>query len=665
MAVTSDIVHGRAPDRRGIWVQLQEVSSSLRPIDLVVLALILGIGALQFFRVARAPDFLGEDVFWADSARSLIDHGYYGINGYPETNMPPGLPLILALLRIAGVGGHAACLRAMVVFGVLGFLASYQLLRSQVPRGVAAAVCLLLIASRVYFDFVTRQVWPSCPYFLAAMCALLAVRKLDRARGVTARIGWGALLAALIAACLVIASVGIAFLGAIVMSIGVVFLRDRRLAGTRLKTYLGVFLVGIAVQGYWMLSRGHVEASAGIAVNEWSIQGFPRSYLEQLPLKAGQYPELGTATLSDVGVRIIKNAAQYSNLLSRMLFQRMPDLAWMSVLVAGPLLLMAFGWGYSIWQSGGDLQDWYFAGFWFIYLLWPWGAELRFLLPVSTLACVYMWRGGRALIVAMKTRPRVLGITWLPLAGFLTGSAWLWMNGTGIARHLYNGGIEDEMSFTVWLLSACLAVWMVLANHRWLAPGSALWRRYSNQTGALPASPLRIVQLLGLLAVPGLVAIGLTIQLAGGRSNMDLNSETNRPGPDARAGEWIRSNTDAQAVVMARLVPTVSHYSGRKVIWFPPSSDARLLMEGIRKHKPEFIVVVRRENNYYFPPDEDSFAVLLKTHPEAFRLVYRGPEFRVFQVVLDPPHASGGAVREVAGRTDVLGMPRIPSPSYK
>lgn len=623
-------VRALKPSRSGFWAQLQEESSSLRQADILVFALILGIGALQFFYTARASDFLGDDVFWSDSARSIVDHGYYGMNGYAETNMPPGLPFILALLRIAGAGSHAACLRTMVVFGVLGFLASYELLRRQVPRGVAAAVCLLLISSRVYFDLVTQQVWPSTPYFFAAMCALLVAGKLEH----TARVVWGALLTVLIAASLVIASVGIAFLGAMVMSICAGFFRDRRLAIVRLKTYVPVLLVGIAVQGYWMLGRGSVDASAGIGVQEWPVPGFPRSYLAQLPLKSGRYPELGTASIHDIGVRIVQNAAEYSNLLSRMLFQRMPDLAWMSVLVAGPLLLMTLGWGYSIWTNGGDLQDWYFAGFWLIYLLWPWRAEMRFFLPVSALACLYMWRGAKALIFLAKNRPRLLGVIWCPVAVLLTASAWLWMNGSGIARHLYNGGVEDEVSLVVWLLLTGHAAWMVWANHAWLTPASALWRRCSHRNGAVRISPQRIVQLFGICTVAILIVLGLTIQLESGRSNLDLNSDTNHPGPDVLAGTWTRSHTDTQAVVMARLVPTVSHYSDRKVIWFPPSSDPQLLMEGIRKHKVNFVIVARREYNYYLPPDEDCFAPLLKIHADAFRLVRQRPEFRVFQVVV-------------------------------
>ena len=651
MLGTADSVHAPAPSQSGIWAQLQETSSSLRQIDVVVFALILSIGALQFFYTARAPDFLGDDVFWADSARSLVVHGYYGINGYVEGNMPPGLPMVLALLRVAGVGGHVACLRALVVFGILGFLASYELLRRQAPRGVAAAACLLLMSSRVHFEFVTQHVWPSYLYLLAATCALLTVRRLDQA----ASIGWGVLSAVLIAASLMIVPAGMAFLGALVMSVVVALFRDQRLAIARLKTYVPIFLVGVAVQGYWMHRGRSVEASAGIGAEEWPVLGFPRSYLEQVSLKTVRYPELGVATLPEIGARMLKTAAEYSNLLSRMILQRMPDLAWTSVLVAGPLLLIAYGWGYSIWSNGGDLQDWYFAGLWFIYLLWPL-AETRFFLLMPTLACLYLWRGGKTLILAANNSPRVLGVLWLPLAVLLAGSARLEMHGDGIARNLYNAGIynaeiKDKMSFVVWLFSAGLAAWMIWKNHAWLTPASMLWRRWSDQTSDLQMSSLRIVRLFGMLAVPALIIWGLTIQFKIGRSNLDLNSEINCPGPDVQAGEWIRSHTDTQAVVMARHVPIVCHYAERKVIWFPPSSDSQLLMEGIRKHGPQYVIVAQRVEDYYLPPDNDCFAALLKKCPKAFRLVCQQPGFSVFQVVVDVTTLPSAPLAQLTGDT--------------
>jgi hypothetical protein len=158
-------------------------------------------------------------------------------------------------------------------------------------------------------------------------------------------------------------------------------------------------------------------------------------------------------------------------------------------------------------------------------------------------------------------------------------------------------------------------------------------RRCFGPIGALQISPLRIAQVSGIVLAAGMVVIGLTTQLKIARANLDLNSVTNRFPPDAEAGVWIRSHTDENAVVMARLVPTVYHYSKRNVIWFPPSSNPQLLMEGILKHKVNFVAVVRRDYNYFLPPDDDCFNPLLAAYPNDFRSVFQAPDFKIFEVV--------------------------------
>jgi hypothetical protein len=120
------------------------------------------------------------------------------------------------------------------------------------------------------------------------------------------------------------------------------------------------------------------------------------------------------------------------------------------------------------------------------------------------------------------------------------------------------------------------------------------------------------------------------MQLKEARANLDPNSVVNRSA-EADAGAWIRSNTDAATVVMARQVPSVHHFSQRKVIWFPPSSNPNLLMKGIVEHKINLVVVVR-ESYYYLPPDDVCFAALLATYPDSFHLIYKAQEFEIFEV---------------------------------
>jgi hypothetical protein len=185
--------------RIGFLTQLAEVASPLRSIDISVFALIIAFGVWQFFYVTQAKDFAGDEVFFADSGRSLVEHGFYGINGFAETNMPTGLPAILGFLSAVAGYLHPLFLRVMVLSATLGLLITYELLRRQTSRAVAAAICLLFVSSPVHFDIVTQAIWPSYPYFLATMGALLIARKLEEAKSLVSRIAGTTVLTALVA----------------------------------------------------------------------------------------------------------------------------------------------------------------------------------------------------------------------------------------------------------------------------------------------------------------------------------------------------------------------------------------------------------------------------------------------------------------------------------
>jgi hypothetical protein len=100
-------------------------------------------------------------------------------------------------------------------------------------------------------------------------------------------------------------------------------------------------------------------------------------------------------------------------------------------------------------------------------------------------------------------------------------------------------------------------------------------------------------------------------------------------------------------VVMARKEDLVYHYSGRKVIWFPPASNPTLLMDGILKHRIGWIVVVDREESYFLPADDDCFASLAQVYGNAFHLAQRGPRYRIYQVM---PGAAQQASRAVSAQ---------------
>lgn len=576
--------------------------------DKVVFALILVLGGVWILLYRGSPDFLYADVFYADAARSLLQHGIYGINGHRESNQPPGLSAILAGLCLLQACGHVAILKAMQVFETLGMVACYAILRREVPKAVAASICLLLMTSPIVVSLVTQSVFPNFPFFLTTMCALLIAAKYEAASGRASQIGWGLLLALLCAASLLIASAGIALLGGMVAVIGCTFMKDRGLAVSRLKGFLPILIVSIAAQGVW----SHRKADP----LEWPmLPGYPAAYVSQLKVISGNHPELGLATWSDVPVRVIRNAFDQESLFTEMIFRHWISPSWASVLIAGPLILIVTGWGYSVWKTGGrSLLEWYFAGYEFIYLLWPWTTELRFFLPVAPLAGLYLWRGLEAVRLLASKRPRVLGLLWLPVSIILATASLIWM------RALPGNAGQAKLSSAVWLFSAILAV--ALISRRSLLG----FVRRTKMSWPINWPVFGKVLLYG--GALFLIAQGLAAEFA------ELPQRPLPNPPDVDAGLWLRSHVEDDSIVMATDVPTVFHYSRKKLVWFPPiSKNPQVLMDGIRRLKVEYVVEVYRTKPYYLPPDQDCFGSLAAAYPDAFQLAFRGDKFNIFRVV--------------------------------
>ena len=592
-------------------------------VDAAVCAVLLLFGALQIIFVERTPDFHGDDVFYFDAARALIQHHFYGINGHPETNMPPGLSGLIALFCLTRMCSHVAILRIMAGLQTAGFLASYTFLRQVTSRFVAAVICLVLISSPIYFSASTETLAAYFPYFLATMLALYVARHIEVDAPQRAIAPWTALLALLCIVSLMMASVAIALVGGLIIRAAILRYMARERGNHAGGAFAIAALVSIVAQGIWMHRRP--------APLEWPIAGYPRPYLQQLLVKSGNDPELGLATLGDFVARVVGNARDRTALLSQLTVHHWIDPRWASVLVAGTFALVVLGWLWSVRRTGGEVHDWYFAGHEFIYLLWPWALEYRFFLPVAPLACLYAWRGCRVVAAALRNRPRSLGVVWLPVSAALTVGAFMWIHQaeSGPVTHQ---AAQAKVSLVVWVCSGLFAAWLAWRSNGWLVPVTARARRFSLAGWSGASSRVVASGLVALLVVAGLVQ-----QIDIARANTDPQSWSKRLSPDVKAGIWLRQHTDPHAIVMARQLPTTYHYSERHEVWFPPSANADLLMDGIRRLKVDYVVVVHRQDSYYLPPDDSCFDQLLRAYPKNFRLVFENPDFRVFRTVNGEP----------------------------
>jgi hypothetical protein len=599
--------------------------------DLIIFLLIAVFGVSTVLLHQRAADFLAEDAFYADAAQCLLHYGFFGVNGVPETTQPPGLAAILAVLFSIFGYSYAVCVGAMAVFETLGFLLAYEFLRRRVSMLVATTICILLLSSPLYFGWATRMVYPCFAYFFTTMLALLAGDEYDRASTTRSRIVWGTVLTIAVVASLLIATSTVALLGAVAAVVVLTALKERCLARIRPLKFLPVFLVGSAVLGVWMLRKP--------APLEWPLPGYPRSYVQQLKVKNGRHPELGMAKWSDIPARVTTNLVAEGDILAQLLLRHGVDRTNVAVVIV-PFLLTVIGWTFSIVKTRGmELVDWYFAGYQFIYALWPWTMDTRFTLPIAPIACFYMWQGINGAILASRTKPRVVGIIWFPAALLLTifGTHWIYTQRSSGNRYL-----PATLIVPVWLISAGIAAWMAYTGKSVFSAetSSKVGTWIKQPLSKWQVSPLHLLRYSIYLIVTALVLIGIVSDARIARENLnapDFNNiqETGTYeflATEIEAGLWLRSNTPSDAVVMARHWPTVYHYAQRKLVWFAPISDPHVLLEGIVRHGVNYVVVVKHGTPYYLPDDDYCFDRLLAIYRDKFRLVLERANLRIFKV---------------------------------
>ena len=587
-------------------------------------ALILALCALPFFLFERAPDFIN-DVHYVDLADSLLHSHSYSANFTREGVQPPGLPVILASVCATLGCTHDILTRTMPLFLALGLLVSYEVIRRQGGRLIASVSCLLLAASPAIFPWVTSRLWPTFPYFLVSMIIFLLVPRLEVSqKGPRTLLGL-LLLSFLVATAVTIESAGIALIAAMLAWMILSFFGNPEIARLRFTRFLPISLVGLLAVGLWLERGGNPR--------DWPLPGYPQSYLAQLKVKDGNYPELGYATPKDVLLRVEKNLRESAIFLEQTLLHRWINPSWTSPVIAGLVILILCGLWSSLWRSDSQLCALYFIFYECIYLLWPWfSGVLRFALAVLPFACLYLAEGALALQMWSRQYPRRVGTLFLPLSMILAFAAarQAW---AGEARH----GFQEKISVIFWI--ACAVLCMILIRKGSLPScGRLSWaqslfhKRYS--VAGLTVHP---VHLFGVLAVTYLVATGVAAEIPMARENLVSGRTKFENSPEIQAAQWINFRTDPNTIIASSQVSLIHHYSKRRIIWFPPITNPKVLMEGIREHRISYVIIIKRSWYYYLPPETVCFDILYKAYPQAFRLAEAKGQVNVYEVLPDGP----------------------------
>ena len=198
------------------------------------------------------------------------------------------------------------------------------------------------------------------------------------------------LLSITLVLAVLIRSVGVALLAGLAAWIATSLLVVPDVGRRRLRRFVLPLVIGLTAQLCWSV-WAHSHAAL-----EWQLPGYPQSYISQLRVKNGHHPELGEAHLGDIPARIGRNLVARAVGFSHLLIRRNVSRFWSSPLIFGPLVLIAIGAGSSLCGSAGQLHDWYFLWYEFIFMLWPWDYRGS-ILDSSGAACLPLfvaWREG-------------------------------------------------------------------------------------------------------------------------------------------------------------------------------------------------------------------------------------------------------------------------------
>jgi hypothetical protein len=590
--------------------------------DAVVCALILAFGVLQFSFYERSADFVGEDVSYYELAHSLLQNHTYAFNGTPETVQPPGLPLILAIVCWSFACAHTVLLRAAGLFFTLGLLVAYWFIRLAHGRVVAAVSCLLVASSPVGFAYITRWIVAAYPYLLTSMVVLVSALKLDAADSRAKRVSWQLVLGLFLVASVLLQMSAFALIASLGVWLTITSLTSREKALKRIYKFLPPIVLALLALSFWVQTGLHT-------VRQWPLEGYPGSYFSQVILKSGNQPELGRASFPDFVLRFATNLHSYTEQFVLMFTNTWINLSWASLGFAGIVILVALGLADSILRRRSRLDNWYFLFYSGVYFLWPWPIELRFFLPVVPFLCAYLFDGIRALPYWAQERPRPSGIVGLPLFAVLGAGA--------IFKSLHSpagAGHQLKLSAVLWVLLALVSLWMLWKNSNPFLRIAGSLRASLKALPSLRVSVGWALKLAGVVLLFVHISAGFSSDLELGQKNLHFALERSDLEADIEAATWLRAHASSDATVMARHVPITYHYSARHVIWFPPISSSKVLMDGVLRLGVRYIVVVSRNTNYYLPPESICFDDLRNAYPGAFQQVMHGRNFEIYQVNL-------------------------------
>ena len=561
--------------------------------------------AAQLLFHQRVEIYTGDASRYIGLARNLLDLGSYEFNFRPHTRFPPGIPVYLAGIYSFLPDSFAVSLLSTVLFAPIGLLLSYLIVARRGWHWTAAAGVALLASSPYFFHRASEHVASDFLYMALSTGALLCAEKLSRSKSNRSQLLLAAAAALLIAACLMVRSIGVAFLAALPLWFAAELTVEDKQTRRPMMLLIPAFFLGVIVFLSWSSwqNSNQVELFSG---------EFMHSYRKQVLLLDPQNPALGEAGIGDLAARVGDNLVGQAARFSELTF-KIPWVAanWFSPLVFIPLLFGAIGLIRCL-ASQERLLESYVICYTAIVLLWPFEENARFLLPTYPFILMYTASGLNFCLhwIAEEPRRALDGVGASAAAIFLLGSA----------ESLGN------ISPLGYQKTASLAFWA----------GTALFCAFFRLIHQLE-TPVRGARLLQRKLVPLFVVvlplIGVAQSAVVARANLSDDRSRFLHEPTANASFWLKENIAGDKAVMAGQEAIVHFVSGLKAIPFPVTDDPAVLKLVFEKHQVgTVVVIVDEEHPYFLPAEEARIDALIKAEPGLLEEISKGDRYVIYRV---------------------------------
>lgn len=587
-------------------------------------AVLLGVCALLAIAYAwlaqRTYDYSsGDEAVYIGLARSLAAGEGYRVNGNFDAPYPPGMSALLIPASALSGDSYLALSRFSAVFGVLGIMvvATYGVIRRQ--RGWAV-MCAMLLTSAGYFRVATSGVEADVPYLVFSVGLLAFVEWLYR-KPVAASVWLTAPVAGiLLVASIATRSIGVAILAGL-LATGLQLLLSRRRRGADGDMRSGDLIsVGIAggIGAAWWVAWGRWSASHRALVSRSEILG---TYTDQLRMLDPHQPDLGFASPLQLLLRMPRGVVTQVGRAAELL-TNVSGLTpvWFAVPILVTATLIGIGLVREL-RRPNPLLAWYSLAYIGVLALWPFDEGIRFMLPIFPLLLICIANSLEWMVV--PTAKRRLQVRRLATALALIGA----LGAATTAMYTRQLSLQGLAWLAVWVVVLVLGLSGVDSRLP-IAPLSPRWR-----TSGLFA----FVLLYAILGTPSIVRMAA--------ARLDPTRPVRREGL-RRGADWIRRNTDTNAVVMSTW-PRAMHYTtGRLTVALPITARAEALTGAITRWKPDYLILEDPiPFEYLRPTPSEQLAILEGAAPQSLQLVARVDGARIFRVSPDAisPRAIGGA----------------------